>query len=101
MIDVTESSVILSYPLPWEILNANLSANSWFETHYRTQDAVTVPLFNIHTQFFGYFKIFGESEAVFHDIKRFWGIWNNQMVKIFKILVFVALGGKQLEKNEF
>ena len=39
--------------------------------NYRTQDAVTVPLFNIRTQFLGYFKIFGESEAVFHDIKRF------------------------------
>ena len=69
--------------------------------HSITQDAVIVPLFNIHTQFSGYFKIFGEFEAVFHDIKRFWGIWINQMVKIFKILVFVALGDKQLEKNEF
>ena len=64
----------------------------------RIQDAVTVPLF---TQLLGYFKIFGESKAGFHDFWRFWGIWINQMVKIFKILVFVALCGKHLEKIEF
>ena len=81
--------------------NKNLShiCETTMTTLVWVQDAVTPPLLKIQAQLLGYFKIFGEIKAGFHDFWRFWGIWINQMVKIFKILVFVALCSKHLEKN--